>query len=67
VTITVRDFAAVAPPPPPPPPASNTGRSGGGGSPSLLWLLALGVLLSASRYRAASARAVPPAGSATRS
>ncbi|MGH8239561.1 MAG: hypothetical protein ACREXP_21460, partial [Steroidobacteraceae bacterium] len=68
VTVTVRHLvAAVVVPNPPAPPTQSTGRSGGGGGPEPLWLLALCVLLSVSRYRAAWARAARSSGSATRS
>jgi choice-of-anchor B domain-containing protein len=69
IAITVRDFATVAPPPPPPPPPvqPSGGGGGGGGSPSALLLLALTLLISVSRYRAASARAARPSGSAANS
>jgi hypothetical protein len=67
VTVTVRDLvAAVVVPNPPAPPVSGGGRGGGGG-PEPLWLLALAVLLSVSRYRAASVRAARSSGSAARS
>lgn len=67
VTVTVRDFATAPPPPPPPaPPPSQGGRSGGGGI-ELLALLALALFLSASRYRAASARAARSSRSAASS
>jgi hypothetical protein len=69
VTVTVRDFVAQAvvpnPPAPPAPPAPG-GRSGGGGTNPLL-LLTLAVLLSVSRYLAASERAARSSRSAARS
>jgi hypothetical protein len=69
VTVTVRDLVAavVVTNPPPPPTPTNPGRKSGGGGTQPLWLLALAVLLSASRYRAALARAARSSGSATRS
>jgi choice-of-anchor B domain-containing protein len=68
VTVTViEQLVAVVVPNPPAPPVQNTGRSGGGGGPEPLWLLALALLLSVSRYRAAWARAARSSGSATRS
>jgi hypothetical protein len=72
VTVTVRDLVAAVigvtnPPPPPPTTTTTQGRKSGGGGTQPLCLLALGVLLTASRYRAALARAARPSGSATRS
>jgi hypothetical protein len=68
VTVTVRDLVAeVVVTDPPPTTPTNPGRKSGGGGTQPLWLLALAVLLSASRYRAALARAARPSGSATRS
>jgi choice-of-anchor B domain-containing protein len=67
VTVVVRDLvtAVVVPNPPTPAPPTGGGRSGGGGgAPEPLWLLTLAVLLSASRYRAAWARAARSSGSA---
>jgi choice-of-anchor B domain-containing protein len=69
VTVTVRDLvvAQIVVTNPPPPPPTNPGRKSGGGGTQPLWLLALAMLLSASRYRAALARAARSSGSATRS
>jgi len=69
VTVTVRDLVVgqVVVTNPPPPAPTNPGRKSGGGGTQPLWLMALAVLLSVSRYRAALARAARPSGSATRS
>jgi choice-of-anchor B domain-containing protein len=65
VMVTVSDLAVGSVVVTDPPPAPS--RKSGGGGTQPLWLLALAVLLSASRYRAASARAARSSGSATRS
>jgi hypothetical protein len=57
VTVTVSDLVAAVVVTDPPPTTSNQGRKSGGGGMQPLWLLALAVLLGASRYRAALARA----------
>jgi choice-of-anchor B domain-containing protein len=65
VTVTVSDLAVMAVVvSDPPAPAPSRSKGGGGTQP--LWLLSLAVLLSASRYRAALARAARSSGSATR-
>jgi hypothetical protein len=54
VTVTVSDLVAaviVVTNPPPPTTTSNQGRKSGGGGTQPLWLLALAVLLSASRFK----------------
>jgi hypothetical protein len=65
LTVTVSDLVAAVVVTDPPP-APTPGRKGGGGTQPF-FLLALAVLLSASRCRAALARAARSSGSATRS
>jgi len=67
VTVTVRDLVAAVVVPNPPVQPTPSGGGGGGGGTQPLWLLALAVLLSVSRYRVASVRAARSSGSAARS